>query len=93
MSDDLFAMTDHACRICAGRVLRLEGVLIGGKPIFRCSVCSVQGLAAESSICACGLKPAELASGRPTGFKCVANPNKSAAAPADIVIAFASEDA
>ncbi len=53
-----YSLTDHACRICSGRILMQEtltGVTPGGNPVFRCADCGKEscGMTPEG-ICWCG---------------------------------------
>ena len=72
-----YAMVDHACRHCGGRVLQ-------SGQFFRCSVCASGSIGSPSDMCGCGILPtARLGRAR---MKCGPNPNKSAQSPAEIVI-------
>lgn len=80
-----WALTDHACRACLGRVL------VTGSPgakRYRCAECGIEGEGRVQSICACG---ATLRGGKNAGFRCVRNPAVSAETPAEIVVRHLAE--
>lgn len=57
MSKETFSVTNHLCRNCGGRVLRLLGSYAsgGGNPVFRCADCGKGGSGmSEECICWCG---------------------------------------
>ena len=78
MSGSAFSLTDHACRHCGGRVLQSGDQ-------FRCGTCAAVGMAAPASVCGCGAFPGV----KGGGYRCEANPARSPASPAEIVIAWA----
>ncbi len=80
MDRRLWSITPHVCSKCLGRVLVTENK--DGSQTARCSNCGAEGEGGHKSICACGLK---LKSGKSAGLKCVANPNRSADLPSEIV--------
>jgi hypothetical protein len=49
----LWAIEDHACRECLGRVLSRLGN--DGGVAVRCACCGAQGVGEPAAICACGL--------------------------------------
>lgn len=71
MSEHLWALTDHACQHCLGRVL--ERVNDDGRRISRCSNCGAEGEGhdglAHPPICACGARLGK----RDAGIRCVRN--------------------
>lgn len=71
-------LTDHACRLCFGRLLES---LTGDSPRYRCAECghSVEGTV--QALCCCGVMV-----GSQTGLECVKNPARSAASPQEIVV-------
>jgi predicted amidophosphoribosyltransferase len=77
MTDGGWSFTSHCCRACLGRVVERADV-------FRCATCGAEADRVEA-ICACGLRRSD---GRPLGFRCVVNAQKSPAVPAEIVAAF-----
>lgn len=80
MGGEVWALTDHACRHCFGRVLSRADE--NGEQVFRCSNCGAEGQGAVKSVCCCGMT---LRSGKSAGLRCVKNSNKSAALPSEVV--------
>lgn len=77
-----YYFTDHACRVCFGRVMCY--VHFDRRRTFRCSCCGVSAEGkSESVICGCGIR---LKSGRDAGLRCVRNDERSPECPAEIVI-------
>ena len=75
-----WAITDHACRCCFGRVLMRE--TFERKRVYRCACCGVEAQGrTEASICACGIK---LKTGVDAGIRCGVNHDKSPEWPAEI---------
>jgi hypothetical protein len=82
MDNARWAMTDHACRHCLGRILR-------SGTTFRCSVCEVEGRGEAESICGCGIKVAGRSGTQADmGFRCAPNPKRSPTSPAVTIIEF-----
>ena len=52
---EAWTLTDHACRFCHGRVLRLFNGPAGGVPQFRCAQCGAQASGGVEAACACGV--------------------------------------
>lgn len=77
-----WTLTDHACRVCLGRVL-VQG------DRYRCADCGAAGEGSHESICGCGIKVA----GRRGGFKCAVNPNPGPGCPAEVLIEFSGSKA
>lgn len=51
----LWAFTDHACRMCRGRILvRMDGAACG--IVHRCSICEVECTGPVEDVCACGTR-------------------------------------
>lgn len=77
-----YFFTEHACRICFGRVMVY--VHFDRRRTYRCSCCGVtrEGKS-ETVICGCGIR---LKSGRDAGWRCVVNTERSPECPAEIVI-------
>ncbi|WP_431860189.1 hypothetical protein [Azospirillum sp.] len=75
-------ITDHACRICFGRILSRGDV-------FRCCNCGAECRGEVEGICGCGagVPPPKKGKRRPKGkFRCAKNPHRSAADPNEISI-------
>lgn len=75
-------VTDHACSVCYGRVLRR--VDADGKVIVRCSNCGVAAEGNVKEICWCGYR-------MPVGkkvqrFMCQPNENPTASFPAEVEV-------
>ena len=85
---ELWELTDHACRICGGRVL--ARVDKSGLRIARCADCGATAedkdhrIRAIHGVCACGAKQR---SGKDAGHRCVRNPHIRPEMPMAIVIA------
>jgi len=84
-------LTEHACRICMGRVLVRKDP--SGRRIARCAECGATGnddrtLRAIHTVCACGTKQR---SGKDAGRRCIKNPNVSYESPQEIVVAVCEE--
>lgn len=73
-NDMRWAITNHVCRVCFGRVL---ATATSGTPLvtYRCSYCGTERQGeTESVICSCGLK---LRTGSDMGIRCAVNDNKT----------------
>lgn len=71
-------LTNHACRVCFGRVLTSAD----GK-ISRCAECGIQAPGGYRSICACG---AHLRTGASMGLRCDRNPNPTPETPQEVIV-------
>lgn len=80
MAGEVWALADHACRHCFGRVLARMGE--DGVQVFRCSNCGAEGREKVKTVCCCGMT---LRSGKSAGLRCVINNNKTAALPSEVV--------
>lgn len=83
----VWAVTDHVCLNCFGRVLeRCDakfGVFASGR-VFRCSNCGVEAVGAQRGappICACRAKLGK----RDAGIRCVANPRPRPELPSEFI--------
>lgn len=77
-----YFFTDHACRICGGRVMCY--VHFDRRRTYRCACCEVEREGKEETvICACGTK---LKTGKDAGLRCVRNAERSPEFPDAIVI-------
>ena len=83
LEEPLWALTDHACALCYGRILRH-----GSR--FRCSGCEREALSAPTSICGCGLNGRRRGQTEGPVFRCEANTNRSEI-PAAIVIKYGEQ--
>jgi hypothetical protein len=60
--DDQYKITDHACRVCFGRVLMRVSIVEPACddeaecPVHRCSNCGFQVEGPVEMLCACGLR-------------------------------------
>jgi len=85
-------LTEHACRVCMGRVLLRNDVT--GKRVAHCPECGATGEDAQStlraihSICACGTKRR---GGKDAGHRCIRNPNIRPEFPMIIIVALQEE--
>lgn len=77
-----WAITDHVCRVCFGRILRHRDDTPDGVKLFRCACCGIESKGWLDPICSCGMK---FNSGRLIGVKCQPNPNRGPNDPAEIV--------
>jgi hypothetical protein len=85
---ELWELTDHACRVCFGRVLKGDMPADYAGPDaehvhrWRCSNCAAQGISRlVSSVCACGMR---LKSGRDAGIRCERNPAPTPEFPSEV---------
>lgn len=55
-----WAIEDHLCRVCGGRILRCvtgNGATGGGNPIYKCADCGVSTASmGPNDLCWCGMK-------------------------------------
>lgn len=76
-----WAITDHVCRVCFGRILRQPTG--DGHRFYRCSNCGLQTTARlVSSLCCCGTA---MRTGRNIGLRCVRNLDPRPECPSEIV--------
>lgn len=79
----LYRLSGHACRQCLGRIVEAAGS-------FRCAICEATSSGTVEDLCSCGIR---IAGTRAlAGFRCIANPRRSAANPAAIIVAFGAPD-
>lgn len=79
----VWAITDHVCRCCFGRVLMRE--TFDRRRIYRCSNCGIeQEGRTEASICCCGIK---LKTKVDAGIRCVRAEAPTPEFPAEITAA------
>lgn len=74
----------HACRTCGSAILARRH---GTGMLYRCASCAAEALGTPDPICGCGFKPTGPGR-RAGGFRCITNPARGPASPAEIVIAF-----
>lgn len=83
MTDRVWAITDHACLACFGRVLERKPK--DGPRVFRCANCGVEGEGRQGlthpPICACSAKLGK----RDAGIRCVRNDRPRPELPSEIV--------
>lgn len=79
---------DHACRYCLGQLVELVSDKPDGRSVFECTACGLHAHGEPDNICGCGIlaKPVLATSG--PRFRCIANPTRTPARPAPIVITF-----
>jgi hypothetical protein len=84
-TDFAYALTDHICAACLGRLLVRAGA--DGRHVFHCSECGAEAEAPDHvdhpPNCACTLK----LGARDAGIRCVRNPQRRAELPHQIVAA------
>ena len=79
----VWALTDHACRCCFGRVVVRE--TFDRRRIYRCTNCGAEREGkTEAAVCCCGIK---LKTGVDAGIRCQVNPDRSPEFPSEIVAA------
>lgn len=76
----LWAVSDHACRFCFGRVL--ERAHHNGLAMVRCSECGKHALGGVEEICSCGADCGALGH----ALECAKNPNICPEIPQQIMI-------
>lgn len=73
-------LTQHACRVCFGRILMRE--TFDRRRVYRCSCCDIEAEGhSEKALCCCGLK---LKTGIDAGVRCAPATNRSPEFPAAI---------
>jgi hypothetical protein len=86
MAKPLWAVTDHCCRVCFGRLL--ERTDDSGAKIVRCADCWLTVDGGPRKLCCCGIK---LRTGRNAGYRCVKH-KPTPELPAEVVVEFAGFD-
>ena len=82
----LWSITQHACRVCLGRVLMRK--TFEGKKVYRCACCGIEREAASpASICACGIRMRQGHGPMDLGVRCLPNPDRTPENMAEIVAA------
>jgi len=75
-----WAITDHCCRVCFGRVLVRE--TFERKRVYRCACCGIEAEGrTEAAICSCGIK---LKTGVDAGIRCGISHDRTPEFPAEI---------
>lgn len=75
----LWAMTDHVCRVCFGRVLEAAD----GSHAYRCSNCGLQATGRQPAVlCACGWKAK---AGKGHSLRCERNPEPTPEFPSEVI--------
>ena len=86
MSKEQFewSITDHACRVCLGRVLTRKA--FDGRKLYRCACCGLErdGTGTQA-LCCCGIKLRPGHGPMDAGVRCVPNPGRSPENLAEIV--------
>lgn len=75
-----WAVSDHACRHCVGRVLTSTNA--EGLPIARCAQCGATSNGEHDALCWCGQEMP----GHGRVFECVRNPDASLTDPHEIIV-------
>ena len=83
MSEFSWIITEHACRVCMGRVLMREAV--DGRRLYKCACCGVEGEGSHASICTCGMTWRSGKAAINAGVRCVRNERRSPENMAEIV--------
>ena len=87
--EPIWCLTDHACRVCFGRILMRTTA--DGLTLFRCANCGTEVSGGHvKALCWCGMKTP---SKRDAGFRCQRNPNPCPEHPVEIVVRFVGVDA
>ncbi len=77
-------ITDHACRVCLGRVLMRR--TFDGKRVYRCACCGIEREGhSAASVCCCGIKLRQGHGQMDSGIRCVPNPERTPENMAQIV--------
>lgn len=85
----VWALTDHACRACFGRIIVRE--TFDGRRIYRCTNCGAEREGrTEAALCCCGIR---LKTGVDAGIRCQPNPDPTPEFPSEIVAAQAEVSA
>jgi hypothetical protein len=86
-ANERYTATKHCCRICFGRVLKVDGSKDGSKEptIYRCADCGASGVGSTASICSCAMQFGGEKTSRTLGIRCIENPDRSAVSPLLIV--------
>ena len=80
MAEELWALTDHACAKCLGRVLRRVGP--DGRPVVRCADCGTEAAGEAPAVCACGIRR-----GKYAGLRCIRQEAPAPGMLAEVVVA------
>lgn len=83
MSEFSYTLTQHACRVCHGRVLKR--VHMDGRSLYRCACCGVEGVGSHTSICTCGMTWRRGKAAINAGIRCVENDARTPECMAEIV--------
>ena len=79
--DPKWNLTDHACRVCLGRILTRHDK--NGRQHVRCANCGLESSGNHKSLCACGQKTR---AGKDAGMRCAINPRQTPENPEEIVV-------
>lgn len=80
----LWAVEDHVCRACFGRVLSRES--IAGKRVYRCACCGIEREGhGPSALCACGIKLRQGHGPMDGGIRCLVNKQRTPENLAEVV--------
>jgi len=77
---ELWALSDHVCRECLGRVLTRK---VGTVRQALCADCGREANGEPDSLCCCGSK---MSDGTDAGLRCVKNPDFSPTLPQQIAV-------
>ena len=84
MIERRYALTDHCCKACLGRILERNGM-------FMCADCETMAARDVTAICGCGMRAINsraLPGTLRDAFRCGINPLRTAASPARIVVLY-----
>lgn len=76
MTEPKYALTDHCCKLCLGRIL-FDGTL------HRCSNCGAESSTGHEGVCACG---ATMRSGKSARLRCTVNNKRDTSFPGEVVV-------
>lgn len=83
-TEDLWALTDHACAACFGRVLSRPAGDKGETRIYRCANCGAEARGHDPHVlCACGMK---MKGGKLFGLRCLVNPDRTPEVPSEVIV-------
>lgn len=77
----------HACKHCLGQLRELTAAEGFDGTGYECTGCGARALGKPERICGCGIMAAPIRKAGPR-FHCIANPERTPARPAAVVITF-----
>ena len=76
-----WAITDHLCRICFGRLMSRK--LENGRLVVKCAECAAAVEGSNLDLCCCGVA---LQSGANAGLRCMKNDARTPEQPQEIIV-------